>query len=575
VRDSKSLFAFAVIDRIVVHARTLPLESGAFFSTFGNLNPELMLRAAGLCLLMAFLVPVLRGQELPFEIEVEDWNVWSAGSSLIGLYGTDSQIYLNNRRCLFSGGVDSGEFVEVNCPYGASITQTVTNGEGVFRRIRSVVTGHDTLYYYGPDRKRRLVIGLDAPIGTLTILPSKNLIFDSQDKMYVVDKLTGEVDELFSFEYNRIMQKNFGKLTVLGDVFGAESLFLTDGTKSGTYKVKISNGDLYVANVQRSANHIYFRNAADNSIWRANIDGPPDAVNVFSVSEVAADGWIWNFQVVGSKVFIQVNERTTGKTSLYSLENGNAVPVQDPTTGENYEVERLYFPTDSILLFTGGNPSEQGIFQTNGTKEGTRLVVDREFQAGFTWTDIASFDSLAHGLFAVQVHARGNEEFGRQVILIDVLGNEVMPIGRISADTHWRRHQFKLNEAFVLTYGEQSIIVDRRTFDASAFPLSIEWPVRYHLFDSHTLYLVESDPNDRVADITAIGRTNAEVNKYQLPTTLGGKDQFVDQLFGYKGEVYAVGVTASYEHRLYRLGQNIEDVRLIAKLPNSPASSDN
>ena len=515
----------------------------------------------------------MAGQELPFDVEVEDLNLKS-GRQQMRFFFSDHRMYsVNSLNCLYSGTWDGKNFTLLHCnPKNTNLYYSF-NEAGAFASQRSPEDGSYTLYFFDRDNRRSEVFTAKEPIRRVSKLSNGDLLFVSGTGLYRVDSdgrnstLLMEAEERIAYCEASVQTE----ATVL--IINLNLVYVTDGTVAGTAKAQVEPGPYNFLNLDRAGDKVFLQDGRTFNLWQIDLQKPGAAEKVWDFAGKDARGFKSNdFFVVREKLMASVYERAENKTYLYAYVDGVFQPVADPNTNQKYEVRRLQHTSGQHLIFKGGHGSVFGMYASDGTAEGTRLLVNWRYQSGFSWWDVSSFRQLSEDVFAFV-----GEEYQRE-------GNYRLFVMDLARDVtkDWQQSNWAsvflshlvLKDQFVLSFGTSSLLVDRTTLDISEYGRDLSAAYSKTRGEDFTYFLDSDGYQEPAWNITSIHHVTAEMETFNLPAGPDGEPQFVDRLVERAGKVYAVAVTASLEYRLYLLNGGEESIRFVGDLPSNPHHSD-
>ncbi|WP_170067670.1 DUF7619 domain-containing protein [Neolewinella xylanilytica] len=515
----------------------------------------------------------INGQDLPFEIEVEDLNLHENSRDMDIRVMNDRMYVRTSLNCLYSGSLDGRNLKQLECDPNETYNFIFNNGPGFFRLAGLRQDGKYPLYFYDSEDNRHEAFVSDTPIWHTRFLPSGDLLVVTGDKIYRVDAQGENLTELIEF----IGGPFYPSAAVLGDValfyVGEGDLYISDGTVEGTYQAGTDVGRWYIDDARRSADHVYIKNLEDNSLWDVHLRRNGFAEKIWDSEIMGSEGdQLRDHFTVNEKLLITIYEPAVRLIHLYKYENGALHPMKKPGTNDQYRVTEVHYTEDDRAIFRGGNRSQFGMYVTDGTSEGTRLVVDWKFREDYTWWDVPHFERLSEDLFLFDAKKYQVEGVYR-LFTMDLSNGTVKDAGPIDGSNYYL-HLHELKNHYLLYSWDNHLLLDKESLELSPFGFNPDGLHSHTVGDSHIYMLDPRDENYRRSTITAIDKGDANWESFSLPRSPEGDVQYVEDLIGHQGNVYAIGRTSDFAYRLYQLEGGSEEISFVCNLPTSPRHSD-
>ncbi|MGB3799817.1 MAG: hypothetical protein WA952_08360, partial [Lewinella sp.] len=277
-----------------------------------------MPRIICLCLLSFCLLTTVSGQNLPFEIKVEDLNLHENSRDMDIRFMNDRMYVRTSLNCLYSGSLDGKNLKQLECDPRENYHFIFNDGPGFFRKGRERQDGKYPLYFYDAEDNRREAFVSDRPIQHTVFLPSGHLLFLTDNKIYRVDAQGENPTELIEFDGGRL----YPTVAVLGDValfyVGEGDLYISDGTVEGTFQAGTGLGRWYVDGASRSADHVYIENVDNSTLWDVHLRRNGYAEKIWDPEKMGSEGdRVRDHFTVNDKLLITIYEPAVRLIHLY------------------------------------------------------------------------------------------------------------------------------------------------------------------------------------------------------------------------------------------------------------------
>ena len=289
------------------------------------------------------------------------------------------------------------------------------------------------------------------------------------------------------------------------DVAGLPALWTSDGTESGTIRLKqfseigTSNSVWVLATV---GNRLLFRMVGDPDLWVS--DGTPEGTVAVPEAQAAT-----TFKVVGSQVFFQA--QSTGLGAELWVSDGTAAGTQfvkDIYPGTVSSTPTGFVPLGDKMLFLADSPGA-GIepWITDGTSSGTQLVAD--ILPGTASSSAAEFTELGGKL----IFAANGPSFGREIWTTDGTSSGTMLLNDLDPGSWSSSPQSfaRIGDAvyFSTRMGSNSYQLGRTdgTSAGTAILLSAQSPYALNAYEAGDRIYVKADLKWYVTDGTVAGTT--------------------------------------------------------------------
>ena len=501
------------------------------------------------------------GQELPFEIEVDDLNLGSRYDDVDFFADGDDIYFIASDQCLYHSDRD-GKVTQLDCDDGGNRSFLGT-GRGAWRSSYDIKTGQYRIGYV-VDGQYSTKFTADSVILALNTLPSGRLTFYADRAMWSLTSQGGVAEKLFDLD----PQQPYFTPQVVGNfiVAGAgNATYVTDGTASGTNRV----ADTTIFLRRPTRNGSFLMGITDgNKLWQHQIGTNSSKEIVlekdvrFAPSLIATENARFAFTVLGEG-------RDTGAVVMIQ-DDGTTRRLRLGQGGE--EVQSLPYANpvavNGKVVFAGGT-SRPGVYVSDGTDAGThRLLAE-------AWADpdedyrLSRFLVLGDDRILFTLGAG----FGGQHKLyqLDPASLAIDTIGTVTG-TFTIENLGSSDEAVFLDIGRQEYALDTLTNQLTLLGNRTITHYTARAADRNNSYQIRLTGGS-FDGIVSINHDDLRVRSYDLLSPDGELLSVMD-ILSVGGAAYAGAMSAAGEVYLFQLGKDGPSTRRLPKLLTSLRHTD-
>ena len=502
------------------------------------------------------------GQELPFEIKVEDLNIGRRGRFDVRP-GNDGFYVLGSDNCLYYGTGADASLVGLDCDDSGAFSLLQT-GMGVLRTSYDVNENLYHLHLFDDQNRKTVLLSSSQQISDPRVLPSGNIITRVGNQFVSIDE-RGEVTVLIA-QLAAQGVSPYAILQVYGDVASVKTFqgfYLTDGTLRGTVRIhdRLNSWEFEAA---RSGGQFYF--IEGNDIYTYSIGSAEPAKLLYSVPRPEHPaGELSGLQAIGERVVFAATIDGEYGVFMRADASGTVERVRIGENGPYCRVMTLSFNgtqngynNGEVMLVEGGS-SRTGLTITDGTDAGTRSLIGGDgLPIKGNLRQLTPLQDSTVAIFMTNYRS----DVGT-LYLYEMENERMTEIRKIeNASYIWDVAETATDYIFYTSpdaykYNKSTKRATRVTEELSPayFDKARDANFHYRIKDQNSVGIQVMVFSDQGSDITI----------FTLPAPFDDNHS-INELLSVNGQVYAISEASDGTYHLFRVGPNRASTEYVGKL---------